>query len=156
MIKTVWQKDDERMMKEALSLAHVAYQQGEVPIGAVVVSTDGIILGSGFNKVESKKTQTAHAEIEALQNAALKKGDWRLDGCTLYVTLEPCSMCMAALALSRVDRVVFGGDSPLFGFRKEHSVCDLTKLSFTSGVKKEECVKILNTFFEQKRKDKKE
>jgi len=155
MVKTVWKENDESFMDKALEAARVAYQQGEVPIGAVVVSAEGKIIGSGFNKVESQKTQTAHAEIEALKEAAKFQKDWRLNKCTLYVTLEPCSMCIAALKLSRIKRVVFGSDSPLFGYRKEHSLCDLVDISFTSGVKETESSTLLNHFFEQKRTDQK-
>ena len=142
-------------MQKALEYAQKAYQEQEVPIGAIVVSSEGIVLGCGYNKVEKRKTQTAHAEMEALQKAAIEKGDWRLENCLLYATLEPCSMCMGALRLSRIKTVVFGAYSNLFG-------CHLDRDSFVplynkdtpllkGGVCQEECVSILKKFFTNKR-----
>jgi tRNA(adenine34) deaminase len=103
-------------MHHALTLASRAAQQGEVPIGALVVDEKGEIIGRGFNKVEQGKSQLEHAEIRALKAAARKRGDWRLSGCTLYVTLEPCGMCIHFALLSRICIVVYGASSPLFGY----------------------------------------
>ena len=94
--------NNEVYMRQSLELALKAYNEDEVPIGAVVLDKDGSVIGRGYNRTESCKTQTAHAELLALAEAGKVQNDWRLDGCTLFVTLEPCSMCMAAIKLSRV------------------------------------------------------
>lgn len=108
-------KSKEFYMNEALREAVRAERLGEVPIGAVVVSPDGRIIGRGGNRVELFGTQSQHAEMRAISRAARVQGTWRLDGCALYVTVEPCMMCVGALALSRIDRVFYGARSPLFG-----------------------------------------
>lgn len=95
-------------MRSALEEARAAQETGDVPVGAVVVDADGKILGRGRNRREADQDPTAHAEVLALREAAVRRGGWRLDGCTLVVTLEPCTMCAGASVLSRVDRVVFG------------------------------------------------
>lgn len=100
----------------AMKLAHKAYDQGEVPIGAVLMGPDGVIIARGYNQVEQKKTQLAHAEMQVIAKATKKMGDWRLSDCVLYVTLEPCVMCMGALILSRVGKIVYAAKSPLFGY----------------------------------------
>jgi tRNA(adenine34) deaminase len=105
---------DERWMAEALREAADARDAGEVPVGAVVVR-DGVILGRGRNQVEGLHDPTAHAEVLAIGAAAGAAGDWRLDGATLYVTLEPCTMCCGALLLARIGRVVFGAADPRAG-----------------------------------------
>ncbi len=105
---------DERWMAEALREAAAAAAAGEVPVGAVVVR-DGVLLGRGRNQVEGLHDPTAHAEVLAIGAAAGAVGDWRLDGATLYVTLEPCTMCCGALLLARVGRVVFGAADPRAG-----------------------------------------
>jgi tRNA(adenine34) deaminase len=97
----------EKMMKEALEEAQLALNMGEVPIGAVI-EKDGEIVGRGHNRTESSKDPTAHAEILAIQDAAKNLGGWRLLGCTLYVTTEPCSMCAGAIILARLTKVVIG------------------------------------------------
>ena len=99
--------EDEKWMEMALQSAMDAYELGEVPIGCVIVK-DGHVLGKGYNQVESLKDATAHAEILAIGAAASKLENWRLDGCTLYVTLEPCPMCAGAILNSRISRVVYG------------------------------------------------
>ncbi len=104
-------------MNEALKLARKAFSHQEVPIGAIVVNSGGQIVGRGYNQVETKKSQSAHAEIIALAKAGKKVGDWRLNDCWVFVTLEPCSMCMNMIALSRCKGVVFGAKSPLFGYQ---------------------------------------
>ncbi|WP_167001130.1 tRNA adenosine(34) deaminase TadA [Mumia sp. ZJ430] len=95
-------------MERALALASRATQTGDVPIGALVVDAEGAVLGEGWNARERDGDPTAHAEVVALRAAAATRGEWRLDGCTLVVTLEPCTMCAGALVLARVSRLVFG------------------------------------------------
>lgn len=146
---------DQEYMHKALEYAQKAADEGEVPIGAVVVDKDGQILGVGYNQVEKNHTQTAHAEIQALREAAQNRGDWRLENCVLYVTLEPCAMCNGAVRLSRLEGVIFGAQSNLFG-------CHLDKDSFVplyskdtpffrGGVCEKECVDILKIFFKKRR-----
>ena len=95
-------------MREALAEAQAALATGDVPVGAVVVDQGGAVIGRGRNRREAEHDPTAHAEVVALREAARARGSWRLDGCTLVVTLEPCTMCAGATGLSRVDRLVFG------------------------------------------------
>ena len=156
MINTI--KDHELYMKEALVEAHKAFDADEVPIGAVLVDESGVIIGRGFNKTESSCTQIAHAEMEALKMGALHKKDWRLSDCTLYVTLQPCSMCYSASVLSRIGSIVYGAPSPLFGFHLDKdaflSVYNNDELFLVKGVLEVECVVLLKQFFRQKRKEK--
>ena len=105
---------DEKFMKEALKQAKKAEDIGEVPIGCVIVYENKIV-GRGYNKRNSKKTTLAHAELIAIDKASKKLGDWRLEGCTLYVTLEPCQMCAGAIVQSRMERVVIGTMNPKAG-----------------------------------------
>lgn len=112
----------EKNMQLALLEAQKALLLGEVPIGAIITDETGAVLGTGYNQVETSNTQTAHAEILALIQAAKKKGDWRLQNCTLYSTLEPCAMCMSAIVLSRVRCVVFAASSPVFGYRVDKQI----------------------------------
>lgn len=146
---------DERFMQEALLLAGQAMEAGEVPVGALIVSPQGEILGRGYNGVEASKSQVEHAEVRAIQMACQKQNDWRLDGCTLYVTLEPCMMCISLVALSRIERVVFGAESPLFGFHldKEGVLTLYTKRikNITAGVLADEAAQLLRQFFQKKR-----
>lgn len=116
MQKTKNTNHDLQGILAAMKLAHKAYDKGEVPIGAVLVDPEGAIIARGYNQVEQKNTQLAHAEMQVIAKATKKMGDWRLSDCTLYVTLEPCVMCMGALILSRVGRIVFAAKSPLFGY----------------------------------------
>jgi len=106
---------DEQMMRLALQRAKLSLVCGEVPVGAVVVDEDGNVIGTGANMIEQKREQHAHAECNALRIAMQHKNEWRLDECTVYVTLEPCMMCLGLLLLCRVKRVVFGANSPIFG-----------------------------------------
>ena len=108
-------KSEQYYMSQALILAKRSMARGEVPVGAVIVDKDGTIIGRGYNLVESHKNQQSHAEMRALRSAVKKWGDWRLEGCTLYVTLEPCAMCLGAILLSRVSQVVYGAPSPQYG-----------------------------------------
>jgi len=147
--------DDERLMRLALDEARRCLEHDDVPIGAVV-SRDGEILAAAGNRREVAHDPTAHAEILALRGAASAVGSWRLEGCTLTVTLEPCAMCAGALVLSRLDRVVFGAADPKAGFagslgnllqdpRLNHAV------AVTDGVLAEECGELLRTFFRERR-----
>jgi tRNA(adenine34) deaminase len=112
----------EKNMQLALLQAQKALALGEVPIGAIITDETGAVIGAGYNQIEINQTQTAHAEILALMQAAKKKGDWRLQNCTLYSTLEPCAMCMSAIVLSRVSCVVFAAASPIFGYRVDKQI----------------------------------
>jgi tRNA(adenine34) deaminase len=148
-------EDDERFMKEALAAAEEAGADGEVPVGAVVVA-GGNVIARGRNRTEATGQAIAHAELEALRKASGAVGDWRLDGCTLYVTLEPCPMCAFAALLARVDRVVFGAADPKFGGCG--SVVDVPAAPFNhrvavrGGILTQECSAILRNFFRQRRK----
>jgi tRNA(adenine34) deaminase len=151
------QKKDAYFMEQALEQAQHACALGEVPIGAIVVDSNGTIIGAGFNQVEQCHTQSAHAEVYALTQAGKTIADWRLTGCWLYVTLEPCSMCMALIRLSRLQGMVFGADSPLFGYRLDNidvvSVYNKDPLLTVSGVHAEKSRALLKDFFKQKRKE---
>ena len=142
-------------MKEAGKAA----ERGEVPIGAVIVR-EGEILGRGYNLREGKHDPTAHAEMIAIRKASRKAGRWRLTGATMYVTLEPCVMCMGAIILARFDRVVFGCFDPKGG--AAGSLYDISndsrlnhRVELTAGVREEECSAILSGFFSDLRKRKK-
>lgn len=146
---------DERWMREALSLAAEAEAAGEVPVGAVVVR-DGIVLGRGFNRPIASADPTAHAEIIALREAAQRTGNYRLEGATMYSTLEPCVMCAGALVNARVERLVFGGRDLRFGgVRSKFRVADSEilnhRLEIVEGVLAAECVALLEAFFRAKR-----
>ncbi len=153
---TIYSKEDIKYMKAALKQAEKALAIGEVPIGAVVVE-NGRIIGRGYNRRNTDHTTLAHAEITAIRKANKKVGDWRLEGCTLYVTLEPCQMCAGALVQSRIDRVVIGAPSYKSG-------CGGTLLNILqneefnhqvemeTGVMQEECTAILQRFFKELRK----
>lgn len=148
--------NDEHFMREALALAAQARELGEVPVGAVVVK-DGEIIGRGFNQPISSNDPTSHAEIVALRDAARHLKNYRLVNCELYVTLEPCMMCVGAMFHSRLKRVVFGAMEPKTGVAG--SVLNLpaeTRLNhhatFTGGVLIEECSAMLKAFFAERRK----
>lgn len=106
--------DDSAFLRQALRQAEIAYESGEVPIGCVIVK-EGRIVGKGYNQVEMLKDPTAHAEILAITAACQTLGNWRLEGCTLYVTLEPCPMCAGAILNSRIERVVYAAKDQRFG-----------------------------------------
>ena len=148
-------QDDEKWMREAISQAHLARSIGEVPIGAVIVR-DGEIVGSGYNLRETRNDPTAHAEMIAIREASERLGAWRLLGCTLYVTLEPCPMCAGAILQSRVERVVYGAADPKAGC--VGTLMDLLqdtrfnhRLPWTSGVLHEDCAVLLTDFFRRLR-----
>lgn len=142
-------------MKQALLYARQAAAQGEVPIGAIVVDQQGQIIGTGYNQVEARKTQTVHAEMLALQEAAIHRGNWRLENCFLYVTLEPCSMCNGAVRLSRLAGVVFGTRSNLFGCHLDRDsfipLYNNDTSFFKEGVCEQECKDLLKQFFKERR-----
>lgn len=143
---------DEEWMRAALVLADEAAALGEVPVGAVVVSAEGARLGEGGNRRELEQDPTAHAEILALRAAARATRSWRLEGATLYVTLEPCAMCAGALVHARVARVVWGCDDPKGGAcRTLFSIGQDPRLNHrfvvTPGVLAEDCAERLRSFF---------
>ena len=141
---------DERFMRRALALAAEAAAEGEVPVGAVIVRGDEVI-AEGRNRREVGKQALAHAEIEAIYHACAALGGWRLSGCTLYVTLEPCPMCAGAIINARLDRVVYGTADPKAG--SCGSLTDLFAMPFNhqpqcvSGVLEEDCAAALREFF---------
>lgn len=146
---------DVSMMRRALALAQDAYERGEVPVGAVV-ERQGRILAEAHNLREALNDPTAHAERLALTSAGQTLGTWRLDGCTLYVTLEPCSMCAGALVLARVARVVYGAVDPKSGAcRSLYRLTDDARLNHrvetTPGILADPCGAILTEFFKGRR-----
>jgi tRNA(adenine34) deaminase len=148
-------ESDEQYMRIAIDQAKIAEENGDVPIGAVIVYKEQII-AKAYNQREQLQDPTAHAEIIALTQAAAALENWHLNGCTMYVTLEPCPMCAGALVLSRMDRLVYGCDDPKTGAVKSlyNIVQDERlnhRLEVTSGVLGEECRLQLQNFFEQKR-----
>lgn len=145
---------DKSYMQKALKLAKKAFEKNEVPIGALIVF-NGAIIGSGYNQTETKHSQSCHAEVQAINAAGKKIGDWRLEGCTIYITLEPCLMCMSLIGLSRIERIVYGAHSPLFGYHLDKEFLpDLYKRQIenvTAGVLQTEAEELLKKFFKQKR-----
>lgn len=142
-------------MREALIVAKIALSTGDVPVGAIVVNKDGVIVGKGFNEREANNDPTAHAEVVAIRNAAARLQNSRLDGCTLIVTLEPCAMCAGAIAQSRISKLVFGAWDEKAG--AVGSVWDVLrdprsifKVEVTSGVLEDECAGLLKDFFSDK------
>ena len=151
---------EEKYMKEALKQAKKAYALGEVPIGCVIVH-EGKIIGRGYNRRNTDKNTLAHAEITAINKASKVIGDWRLEECTLYVTLEPCQMCSGALVQSRIDEVVIGCMNAKAGCAG--SVMNLLQVEgfnhqvkITRGVLEEECSTMLSEFFRKLREKKKQ
>ena len=149
-------KDDEAAMRVALAEARKALDEGEVPIGCVIVH-DGAVIGRGHNQVERLQDATAHAEIVAIGAASTALSSWRLEDCTLFVTLEPCAMCAGAIVLARVGRVVYGAHDPKAGAcGSVLNVIDEPRLNHappvTSGVLAEETGELLTSFFEMKRR----
>ncbi|MBU4214122.1 MAG: nucleoside deaminase [Actinobacteria bacterium] len=143
-------------MSVALDEARAALLTGDVPVGAVVLGPDGQVLGLGRNAREAEGDPTAHAEVRALRAAAAVAGSWRLDGCTLVVTLEPCLMCAGALVLARVPRLVLGAWDPKAGACG--SVWDVVRdrravhrVEVVGGVREDECAEVLREFFADRR-----
>jgi tRNA(adenine34) deaminase len=148
---------DETMMRLALEQARLAAEAGEVPVGAVVFRGDQV-LASAHNLRERQADPTAHAEILALRQAARAVGVWRLDGCAIAVTLEPCPMCAGALLNSRIERLVYGAPDPKMGCVKTmYELCTDTRfnhrLIVRSGVLADECAAVLQAFFKARRGD---
>ncbi len=146
---------DEEYMRECLRLARLGAQAGEVPVGAVLVR-GGAIIGGAYNAPISRHDPTAHAEILALRQAAQRIGNYRLEGVTLYCTLEPCVMCAGALVTARVERLVFGTRDLRFGgVRSKFQLADSEllnhRLEIAEGVLGPECVELLREFFDSKR-----
>jgi tRNA(adenine34) deaminase len=146
---------DLAMMRQALVLAREAIEFGEVPVGAVVVR-DGRIVSQAFNLRETYQDPTAHAERVALTLAGRALGSWRLEGCTLYVTLEPCAMCAGAIILSRVDRLVYGATDPKAGACESlYRLVDDTRFNHrpavTAGILADDCGELLTRFFRARR-----
>ncbi len=147
--------EDEKYMKQAIRQAQKAEAIGDVPIGCVIVH-DGKIIARGYNRRNNDKTVLAHAEIAAIRKACKKIGDWRLEECTMYVTLEPCQMCSGAIVQARIPRVVIGAMNPKAGCAG--SVLNMLdvpqfnhQVEVTKGVLKEECSEMLSAFFRKLR-----
>ena len=152
-----WDAADLAAMRQALTQARAALDASEVPVGAVVTDAAGRVIGTGRNERETTGDPTAHAEIVALREAAASLGRWRLDDCSLFVTLEPCAMCAGALVAARVRRVVFGAWDPKAGACG--SVWDLVRdrlalhrVEVVGGVRVDECAAALRDFFERRRR----
>ena len=150
---------DEKFMKAAITQARKAYAIDEVPIGCVIVQNDKII-ARGYNRRNIDKNTLAHAELSAIRKASKKNGDWRLEDCTMYVTLEPCQMCAGAIVQSRMKRVVIGSMNAKAGCAG--SVLNLLQMQqfnhqveITRGVREEECSQMLSQFFRELRERKK-
>jgi tRNA(adenine34) deaminase len=148
-------QNNEELMRAALDVARIASQTGDVPVGAIVINTEGVVVGKGFNEREANNDPTAHAEIVAIRNAASRLQKSRLDGCTLIVTLEPCAMCAGAIAQSRISKVVFGAWDEKAG--AVGSVWDVLrdprsifKVEVVTGVLEAECAELLTEFFMDK------
>lgn len=142
-------------MDEALTIARHALATGDVPVGALVINNDGVVIGTGYNEREANNDPTAHAEIVAIRNAAARLQKSRLDGCTLVVTLEPCAMCAGAIAQSRISSLIFGAWDEKAG--AVGSVWDVLrdprsifKVDVTAGIKERECAQLLKEFFSDK------
>ncbi|MCI5731636.1 MAG: tRNA adenosine(34) deaminase TadA [Eubacterium sp.] len=149
---------DEKFMRQAMTQAKKAYAQGETPIGCVIVYQDKVI-ARGYNKRNGKKNTLAHAEIIAIHKASKIIGDWRLEECTMYVTLEPCPMCAGAIVQARISRVVVGSMNPKAGCAG--SVLNLLQqpgfnhqVELTTGVLGEECSQLMSGFFRELRQKK--
>jgi tRNA(adenine34) deaminase len=148
-------QNNEELMRAALDVARIASQTGDVPVGAIVINAEGVVIGKGFNEREANNDPTAHAEVVAIRNAAARLQKSRLDGCTLIVTLEPCAMCAGAIAQSRISKVIFGAWDEKAG--AVGSVWDVLrdprsifKVEVTSGVLESECAELLTNFFKDK------
>ena len=148
-------QNNEELMRLALDVARIAPQTGDIPVGAIVINSDGVVIGKGFNEREANNDPTAHAEIIAIRSAAARLQKSRLDGCTLIVTLEPCAMCAGAIAQSRISKVIFGAWDEKAG--SVGSVWDVLrdprsifKVEVAAGVLEKECAELLTDFFKDK------
>ncbi|GMU19679.1 MAG: tRNA-specific adenosine deaminase [Candidatus Babeliales bacterium] len=146
----------ERYMRLALTQAEQAFTKDEVPVGAIIVAPEGHILAQAYNQTETLHSQTAHAEMLAIAHAGQILGDWRLEDCWLYVTLEPCAMCMNAILISRFAGLVYGASSPLFGYLKVDKegsswLYKRDALTIVDGICEQEAQQLLKQFFKKKR-----
>ena len=148
-------QNSEELMRLAIDVAKSATRTGDVPVGAIVVNSDGILIGRGSNEREANNDPTAHAEIVAIRNATSRLQNSRLDGCTLIVTLEPCAMCAGAIAQSRISKLIFGAWDEKAG--AVGSVWDVLrdprsifKVEVNAGVLTDECAELLTEFFKDK------
>ncbi len=141
---------DNKFMQEALKYAKIAYNKGEIPIGAVIVK-DNKIIASGYNRREKKKSATAHAEIIAIERACKKVKNWRLEDCEMYVTVEPCLMCMGAVLNARIKNVYFGAkNSSMANVEIDYTKSILNhKVNIFGGILENECVALLKSFFKR-------
>lgn len=151
--------EEEKYMKEAIRQAHKAWKLQEVPIGCVIVK-DGKIIARGYNRRNTDKNTLAHAELQAIRKASRAVGDWRLEDCTMYITLEPCQMCAGAIVQARIPRVVIGSRNPKAGCAG--SILNLLNIpefnhqvELTEGVLGEECSAMLRDFFRELREHRK-
>ena len=151
--------EDEKYMKQAIKLAKKAWKIEEVPIGCVIVH-EGKVIGRGYNRRTTDKNPLAHAELIAIKKASKKMGDWRLEDCTLYVTLEPCQMCSGAIVQARVKRVVVGCMNPKAGCAG--SILNLLQVDrfnhqveLETGILEEECSEMMKSFFRELREKRK-
>lgn len=158
-VRSEQEQADEKYMKEAIRQARKAYELHETPIGCVIVH-EGKIIGRGYNRRNTDKNPLAHAEITAIRKASRKIGDWRLEECTLYVTLEPCQMCAGAIVQARIPRVVVGCMNPKAGCAG--SILNLLQIpqfnhqsELVTGIMEEECSSMMKTFFRELREKKK-
>jgi tRNA(adenine34) deaminase len=148
-------------MAQALKQACLALKYDEVPVGALVVNQEGKIIGRGYNQTEKRSSQAYHAEMLAIAKAGSEIGDWRLNYCWVYVTLEPCAMCMNLIKLSRCEGVVYGASSPLFGYQvvdkcSPFSVYKEDVVKIVAGVDQDKAAELLKSFFRVRRIKKKE
>ena len=146
---------DEKFMAQALKQAEISANFDEVPVGAVIVK-DGKIIARGHNLRESKNDPTAHAEIVAIRKACKKLSSWRLEGCTIYVTIEPCSMCAGTLLWTRIQRIVYGAKDPKGGaLGSSYNLFEVKNINhrpeITGGVLEKKCSTLMSTFFRSKR-----
>ncbi len=148
-------QNNDELMRLALDVARIAPQTGDIPVGAIIVNSEGVVVGKGFNEREANNDPTAHAEVVAIRSAASRLQKSRLDGCTLIVTLEPCAMCAGAIAQSRISKVIYGAWDEKAG--AVGSVWDVLrdprsifKVEVVAGVLEQECAKLLTDFFKDK------
>ena len=144
-------------MDRAIALAKEAGESEEIPVGAVIVNREGVVLSTGVNRKERDQDPTAHAEIVAIREAARVLHDWHLNGCTLYVTLEPCPMCAGAILQARVSTLVYGADDPKAGAIRTvanlpDSPVSFHKLEAIAGIRERECQELLISWFENHRR----
>ncbi|NUN15386.1 MAG: nucleoside deaminase [Myxococcales bacterium] len=152
---------DEQGLALALDLAKRAAAQGDVPVGAVIVSQHGEVIGEGFNQREATQNPLAHAELLAIHDASTKLGNWRLESCTLYVTLEPCVMCAGAIVAARLKRLVYGAvDEKAGGVQSLYAICQDPRQNHrvicTKEVLGDQCAELMSTFFANVRMQRRE